>query len=374
MLRRQMIMAAAGLAIGGRVARAKNGDIVADDIVLGHSGSLSGPMSTSVLIEGAQLAFAQSALLGGVHGRRVQVVALDDGLSPTKAVANYEELLGSKNALAMFACVGSDTTIAANKVLERHGATLVGGYAVSDSVREEVRRNAFFFRATVQREAQALVNHLIAIGIRDIGIAHMSNLSGTEAFEHVRAALESHKLQPAVALSINREANSLPEAAAAVAQRKPQALIMYLAGAVPGTLIRAIKEKGTHTLFYGMSTTSGELTARVAGEAARGLAICQVVPYPWSNADSTAKDFRRLAEANKVRVSYLSFEGYLSGLVVLDALKRAGPHPTRSSLQIALRNLRMRVSEVDLNFTGGRHTGSTFTEMVQVTVDGRFIR
>ena len=55
-------------------------------------------------------------------------------------------------------------------------------------------------------------------------------------------------------------------------------------------------------MYYGMSIVAGDVTAKVVGEKARGLAISQVVPYPWADLDPVARDFRRLSESAKVPV------------------------------------------------------------------------
>ncbi|MEW6691069.1 MAG: ABC transporter substrate-binding protein [Pseudomonadota bacterium] len=346
------------------------------EVMFGHTGILTGPLGgqIKIMLAGAELAFAESRAQGGVNGRRVRIVSLDDELKPDRAVANYERLLGAEGVFGLFGCVGSATTAAAAPLLQKSGAPWVAGYAVADSARDKLKGCGFFVRATSGREAQALVQHLTTIGVTKIGVAMLDNPGGKEAAALVDAALSAQKLQATASVFLKGDGGNVKESADALAKSAPQAVIMYLGGALPGELMKAGWAQGFSPMYYGMSIVAGEVTAKVAGEKARGLAISQVMPYPWSESDATAREYRRLAEAAKVPVGYYSFEGYLNALVLLEALRRSGRELTRARLIGVLRSLRMRVSGMDLDFAANGLTGSRFVELVQVTHDGRFVR
>ena len=372
MQRRPLLMAAALAAVlPHRLSQAQS-----NDIVLGQSGVLSGPLGVPVkaMLAGAELAFAEANAQGGVGGRRVSMVSLDDELKPDKAVANYEKLLSEHKAFAFFGCVGSGTTAAAAKTLKDSGAPLVGAYAVADSAREKTRGSAYYIRASNGREAEVLVQHLTTIGIDKIAVAYLDNPGGAEALKLIEAALVSRKLKTLAAAGVKSDASNVLAAAKTLAVAQPQAILMYLGGAVGGEVMKAVWAEGGHPAFYGMSIVPGDLIAKVVGEKARGLAISQVVPYPWNDIDATVKEYRRLAGEAKAPVNYLSFEGYVNGLVMLDALKRCGKDLTRPRLHAALRATKLRIAGMEVDFTTGQHTGSRFVELVQVTKEGRFVR
>ncbi|MDN4591312.1 ABC transporter substrate-binding protein [Xenophilus aerolatus] len=367
-------MAGAGLAWTGGAQAQPAGD---GDIVLGQTGILNGPLGAPirVVLAGAQLAFDAVNAQGGVNGRKVKMVSLDDDLSPEKAVANYERLLGEHRAFAFFCCVGSATTAAAAKLLTQSGAPMVAGYAVSDSARDKAGGAAYFVRATFAREAQALVQHLITIGVNRIAVAALDNPGGAEVVKLVEAALATHQLQAVTSVAVKGDASTAAAAGKALADSKAQAVIMYLGGTVGGEVMKATAAAGGRsTMFYGMSIVPGDLTAKLVGNQTSGLAISQVVPYPWSDADAQTRDYRQLAERSQVPVGYLSFEGYVNALVMVEALKRTGRELTRPRLHATLKAMRMRVAGMDVDFTGAGNTGSRFIEMVRVTPEGKFLR
>jgi branched-chain amino acid transport system substrate-binding protein len=347
-----------------------------NEIVLGHTGILSGPLGGPVktMLAGAQLAFGEANLRGGVNGRNVRLVSIDDELKPDKALANYANLLSQHKALAFFGCVGSGTTAAAATLLKESGAPLVGGFAVADSARDKTLGSGYYVRATTGREAEALVQQLTTIGITKIAVAHLDNPGGVEALKLVDAALGKYQLKALAAAAVKGDASNAAAAAQTLARVEPQAIIMYLGGSLGGELMKAIWALNRHPSFYGMSIVPGELIAKVVGEQTRGLAISQIVPYPWSEIDSGIKEYRRLADAAKVPVGYYSFEGYVNAMVMLDALKRSGDGLSRAALHAALRATKMRISNMYIDFSTGEHTGSRFVELVQVTREGRFLR
>ncbi len=374
-MQRRHFSAAIGAAVFAPGLRAAEQGVSDTEVVFGHTGILNGPLGgqIKVMLAGADLAFAESRAQGGVNGRRVRVVSLDDELKPDRTIANYEKLLGD-GVFGFFGCVGSATTAAAAPMLMKSGAPWVAGYAVAGSARDKLKGSGFFVRATSGREAQALVQHLTTIGVTRIAVAMLDNPGGKEAAALVETALSSQKLQAAASVAIKGDGANIPDAAAALAKATPQAVIMYLGGALPGQLMKASWALGASPMFYGMSIVAGEVTVKVAGEKARGLAISQVVPYPWSESDPTTREYRRLAEAAKVPVGYYSFEGYLNALVLLEALRRSGRELTRPRLLATLRGMKMRVAGVELDYAANGVTGSRFVELVQVTHEGRFVR
>jgi len=369
-------MGAGAAGWAGRARAAETGSGGAE-ILLGQTGILSGPLGAPIkaMLAGANLAFTQANAQGGIAGRRVRLLSVDDELKPDKAVANYKALLAEQRVLAFFGCVGSGTTAAAAPLLQESGAPMVGGYAVADSARRKVLGSAYFVRAGSGREAQALVQHLTTLGITRIATAQLDNPGGQEVVALIEAALAEHKLKLELNVPVKGDGSNATEAGQTLARQAPQAIIMYLAGTLPARVMKGHWAAGGTSSFYGMSIVPGEEVARVLGAELRGLVVSQVVPYPWGQVDPAAGSFRKLAEAASVPVGYVAFEGYLNALVMLEALRRCGNDLTRARLHAALRSIKQRFAGMDVDF-GDRSAlaGSRFVDMVHVNGSGQFIR
>lgn len=377
-MHRRMVLAtsvAGWLGPAGLVPAAE-GAAGATEVVLGHTGVLSGPLGEVIktFLAGATAVFDDLGRRGGVHGRRIRLVSLDDKLEPPQAVANYRKLLDEQKVFAFFGCVGSGTTAAAAATLQASGAPMVGGYAVADSARDKVKGSAYFVRATTGREAQVLLDHLTTLGLTRIGVAQLDNPGGQEALDLLSRAMDTHRIKPARSAAVKGDGSNIEAVAAQLADPQVQAVVMYLGGPLGANLIKAIRARGSNPRFYGMSIVPGELSAKVLGEQVRGLAISQVVPYPWAQADPTAVAYRRLMEKLQLPVGYYTYEGYLNAQVMVQALERCGRELTRPRLHAALQSMRVTLAGMTIDFTGGAHTGSRFVELVAVTQGGRFVR
>jgi branched-chain amino acid transport system substrate-binding protein len=350
--------------------------VSATELVLGQSAVLSGPLGGPIkaVAAGAQMAFETVNAQGGVHGRKIRVVSIDDELAPPKAVANYKKLLEEQGVVAMFGCVGSGTTAAASKLLQEHGCASVGGYAVADSAREKAGNHAFFVRASTGREAEVLVRQLNTIGITRIAVAHLDNPGGAEALALVTKAMASMQAKPVAAGALKGDGSNAAQLAKDLAAQQPQAVIMYLAGRGPADLMKAMREAGSSPMFYGMSIVAGEVVAKLLGDGARGLAIAQVVPFPWLSVDPDMVSYQRALQTAKAEPSYYTMEGWLNAQVMIEGLRRTGRELSRAKLLGTMRGLKMRLAGVDLDFTGNSIAASRFVELVQVRFDGRFVR
>jgi branched-chain amino acid transport system substrate-binding protein len=376
MQRRDAIGALSSLGLWGSAWSAVEPAASASEVLLGQSAVFTGPLGVPILAmnSGIQLAFDAVNAQGGVHGRKIRMISLDDELAPPKAVANYKKLLEEQGVVAMFGCVGSGTTAAAAKLLLDHGCASVGGFAVADSAREKTGNSGFFVRASTGREAEVLVRQLTTIGITRIAMTHLDNPGGKEALALVTKAMQAHRLEPVAAGAVKGDGSNAAQVGRDLAARQPQAVIMYLSGRQPADLIPAMRAAGASPMFYGMSIVSGEVVAKALGDQARGLAIAQVVPYPWAQSDADLQTYQRAMQQAKTEPNYYSVEGWLNAQVMIEALRRTGRELTRARLLSVLRTLKMRLAGLDLDFSGGGIAGSRFVELVQVRFDGKFLR
>lgn len=377
MKRRQILgsaAAACSLAAGHLHAQSGVND---REVVLGQTGILSGPLGAVIkeFNAGAQIAFAEANANGGVNGRRVRVVTLDDELKPEMAVANYWRLLTEHQVFAFFGCVGSGTTAAAAEVLQNSGVASVGGYAVADSAREKIKGQAFFVRASSGREAQKVMQQLKIIGQTRVAAAGLDNAGGKEVVELIQRAAAAEGMNFVGSALVKPDGTNAVEQGRTLAAARPQAVLMYLSGALPGSLIEGVRKTGSAAVFYGMSIVQGQALARVLGSGVRGIAIAQVMPYPWDKTNPGAVVFSRLAAQATAEVNYTTFEGYLNARVMLEALERAGRNLTQSRLLATLRSLRMQVAGMAIDFSNPLSlAGSQFVELVLLRENGRFVR
>ena len=374
---RRHFLGAAAAAAAAPYAFAKTGEpgVTDTEILLGQSAVLTGPLAPGALAMqgGAKVAFEEANAKGGVAGRKLRLMALDDGFDPARAAANYEALVKQHQVFACVLGVGASATLAGLPELKEANMPMIGATAVVDSAREKLNGIAYFTRASQQRECDALVLHLRTLGMRKVALAHIGTPGGQEVLSQVQAAVQKHELEFAGAAGVAPDGSNAADAGKAVAQLKAQATLMFLSGPAGAAFIKSALANGSAPAFYGMSILAGDVTAKLLGDQSSGLAISQVTPYPWDAASADANQYRKACEKAQVPVGYHSYEGYLSGRVLVEALKQTGRELTRARLHAAMRALKTRVAGVEFDFNG-QHTGSRFVELVRVRPDGKFVR
>src|ERR1700684_739090 len=87
-------------------------------IKLGNTAPYSGPASAYGTIARAESAYFQMLNdQGGINGRRIEFLTLDDGYSPAKTVEQTRKLVEQDEVLAMFSSVGTAPNISVQKYL-----------------------------------------------------------------------------------------------------------------------------------------------------------------------------------------------------------------------------------------------------------------
>ncbi|MBN9490707.1 MAG: ABC transporter substrate-binding protein [Alphaproteobacteria bacterium] len=90
------------------------------EIKLGQTMPYSGPLSGFITLAKAEIAyFAMINDQGGVNGRKINLISLDDGFSPPKTVEQTRKLVEDDRVLAISGSLGTSTNAAVQKYLNQ---------------------------------------------------------------------------------------------------------------------------------------------------------------------------------------------------------------------------------------------------------------
>ncbi|MCA6112380.1 ABC transporter substrate-binding protein [Bradyrhizobium cenepequi] len=109
----------AGLSVSAYAEEKNYGPGVTDtEVKIGQTMPYSGPASSFAAIGRAMTAYFQKVNAeGGVNGRKINLISLDDGYSPPKAVEQTRRLIESEEVLAIVGTFGSPTNFATQRYL-----------------------------------------------------------------------------------------------------------------------------------------------------------------------------------------------------------------------------------------------------------------
>jgi ABC-type branched-subunit amino acid transport system substrate-binding protein len=321
-------------------------------IVVGVSNVQSGPSRFlgQELIQGARAYLDRINAEGGVHGRRVTLVVRDDGYEPVLAVRNTRELIERDRVLFLFGYVGTPTLVRVLPLLRyyaRQDVVNVAPFTGADPPRRPpYDRYVFNVRASYREEARALVRHLHSHGHRRIGFLGQADAYGKSVEIGVRDALSELGLDLVESVTYRRNQHVATDMSAQVRLlRQARAEAVIVVGGPSSVFIRTARLAGWDAPIANVSFVGAEAMLAALREASgdvgldltRGLVNSQVVPSPEDPRYPLTAEYRSFVAPEKR--GFVGFEGWLDAVVVVEALRRAGPAPTRAGFIRALESL-----------------------------------
>lgn len=347
-------------------------------IRLGMSSPLSGPTGAygRQMKEGIEAYFTRVNLAGGVHGRRLELVALDDGYETERAVANARRLVAQERVFALMAFYGTSPTAAVLPILDASGVPLIGTISGAEALRKPVNRHMFHLRASYGDETAAIVKNLTTVGLTRIAVLYQDDGFGQAGLKGVNDALAARQLAPVATASVPRNSVDVAPAVAIIAKEKPQAVVMVTLYRPTAEFVKQLRAAGVTPFFVALSPVgTDQLIAELGPDHTRGIQVAQVIPAPWGDKLEVQREYKRTlaTHARGTQLSYYGLEGYLNAKLVVAALERAGPNPSREKLIGALRSGPFNLEGYRVNFAAGSNSGSNYVEVSVIGVNGQIL-
>lgn len=346
-------------------------------ILIGQTAGFSGPVAAGVMeaTEGARLHINAVNAKGGIAGQKIELISLDDKFEPKLAADNARQLIEDRNVAAMFLTRGTPHTEAIIPLLDKHDVPLIAPSTGAMTLHQPVRKRIFNVRATYQREAEKAITHLATIGMNRIAVVLVDDSFGQDGLAGAQKGLAAAKLNAVVLEKFDRSKPDFSKIAPDVAKSGAQAVLMIASGAAVVDGIKAIRAAGSGAQVVTLSNNASGGFIKSLGENARGVIVSQV--FPQSISYSLVKEAQDLARAKGLggEASPAMLEGYAAAKVLVEALRRAGPKPSRERIQAALEGLsKYDIGGLEVNFSPQDHTGLDFADLAIVTSDGKFRR
>ncbi len=348
--------------------------VTTDTILIGQSAALSGPAEQlgKEMKSGAEAYFDVINKSGGVNGRKIRLVSLDDGYEPERAAANTRKLIAEDKVLALFGYVGTPTSNAALPIFTEAKVPFVGAFTGAQSLREPFNRYIFNVRASYFDETEQIVAHLVQQGITKIAVFYQNDAYGKAGLAGVERAMKARKLDIAATATVERNTTDVSAAVATLAKSNTGAVIMIGAYKSCAAFIRAMKLKGAFQQFWNVSFVGSKALSSELGDEGRGVQISQVVPFPWSDVTPIVREYQKLM-GGPGNASFTSLEGYIAAKILIEGLKRAGKNPTRESLVDGLASMgKIDLGGFTVSYSPTNHNGSSFVDLTIISRAGTF--
>ncbi len=327
---------------GAGTARAETG-VTNTQVTIGMSTALNGAASflgTSFKI-GVEAYLNTVNDAGGVNGRKIKLIAYDDGYEPKNAFTNATKLIKEDGVFGLLGNVGTPTALEIRKMLADEKVFLFAPFTGAESLRKPVDRYLLHYRASYNQETEVFVKGMVdVLGYRKVAVFYQDDGYGKAVLSGATQALNRRGLAPVATGTYTRNYENVTEALDRIMSAKPDAVVMagtYSACAKFITIWKRKtileKRKDPDPVFMNVSFVGPDRLAQLLDKYGQGSVVTQVVP-PFNTAATNypaVSDY--LAAVNKyfpmVKPNFVSLEGYLATKVFVEALKRAGKNLTR---------------------------------------------
>ena len=375
-----MRAAAASLAVLAAVVAidAEETGVSHQRILFGQSAAFSGPAQElgKNMRRGIQAAFAEANRQGGVHGRQLELLSLDDAYEPEAAIANTRQLIEQEGVFALIGAVGTPTSRSATPVAAAAAVPYIAPFTGAAFLRQPMWSNVINLRASYNQETEAMVARLTAdLGIERIAVMYQDDSFGRAGYRGARQALERRGMEPVAIGVYPRNTTAVKTALLDLRSADPGAVILVGAYQPVAALIAWARHTGWDPVFITISFVGSNALARELGRAGTGVFVTQVVPFPANDIPPVVAAYRRALGANAPEAApgFVSLEGYLAGRLAIAALERCGPEVDRASfLESLRRDGLIDLEGFELRYGEADNQGSDAVFLTAIGSDGAY--
>lgn len=347
----------------GSAAAAEDG-VTDAKIMIGMSTALSGAsadLGTNVKA-GVEAYFASVNKSGGVHGRALELVAIDDGYEPDKSAANTRKLIEQDKVFALLGYVGTPTAKAAVPVAAKADVPYLFPFTGAEFLRAPLIKQVFNLRASYFDETEALIAYFAdKNAAKDVAVFVQDDAYGDAGKSGVVKALMKRKLTLKAEGRYKRNTADVRAGIDEVLVKAPQVIVMVGSYTACAAATKYAESKGFKGKFANVSFVGTESLARELGSAGAGTIVSQVMPHPITSPLPLAQEFRQAMQAagKEGHLTYMAMEGYADAKLFVEALRSIGKDPTRSALTRALEAFKADLGGIAIEFSTQDHQGSS---------------
>jgi len=363
-------------ALASGAASAQNG-VTANTIVIGQSVPLTGGNKAlgEEIRNGALAYFRKTNDAGGVHGRKIEMVSLDDANEVKRAGENTQKLVEEQRVFALFGYASATLSRPALPFVDQHGVPFVHPFTGADPMRV-FNKHIYNVRSSYADELEKIVEHFVPLGVTRFGIVYYDDVVGKENFTAVERALKKRNYAPVAVAAVKDRAKPDIEAAVKdIAKGAPDVVILTTLFKASADFIKLARKSGLYAQMASNSFPGASPLAKELGNEGSGVIVATVVPPYTQAALPIVAEYRAAMDkqfGNK-EYSFTSLESYIGAKIMVEGMRRAGAKLTRESFMRGLDSLsNYDVGGYFVKFSPTDHNGSSFVELSVITKNQQF--
>jgi ABC-type branched-subunit amino acid transport system substrate-binding protein len=336
---------------------------------------------------GIEAAFNAANDAGGIFGRRLRLIAADDGYEPSRTAVTMKALFEKDQVFGVIGNVGTPTAVVAVPYALERKMLFFGAFTGAGLLRNDPPdRYVFNYRSSYAEETSAVVHYLVKVRHlrpNQIAVFAQQDSYGDSGFLGVAKAIRSLGGDDTAILRLNYQRNTV-DVDEAVEQLKKSRIPIRAIIMVPTYRAAAKFIEKTRDLYPNMIYTSVSFVGSTAlanelmllgKRFANGVIVTQVVPAVDGHSSLVLEYKSMLAKYFPGETpDYVSLEGYVAAKIMITALKSNGPSLDTERLVASLEN----IHDLDIglgtpvSFGQSRHQAVVKVWGTQLDENGRY--
>ncbi|MBW2590478.1 MAG: ABC transporter substrate-binding protein [Deltaproteobacteria bacterium] len=331
-------------------ASAEDG-VTQSGIIIGQSCVLKGPAQAlgQDMRDGALAYFKHINAEGGIKGKIIKLITLDDGYEPKACVSNTKQLIEKDRVFLLFGYVGTPT-----------------------SLRNPLTPGIFNIRASYYQETEAMVKILLMNNLKRISVFYQNDSYGEAGLKGVKIALQKRDMKITSKASYERNTLDVENAVSEIAISNPDAVIM-IGTYKPCAMFIQLTRDGTRSrpIFLNVSFVGSDALAATLSNKGLGVVITQVVPYTFDKRLPVVAQYHQMAQKYMTdsKISFTGMEGFIAAKALCRILQKMNNF-TRAEFIRTADSMHEYLGGFKVHFTPKNHQGSDLVHLTQIGPGG----
>jgi branched-chain amino acid transport system substrate-binding protein len=345
--------------------------VSATTIKIGAYNALTGPipLTAKQMVTGWRAAVQAVNDAGGIHGRKLELLVEDDGYEPSRALAASRKLVERDQVLLMTG-LGTPTTVVAAKYLEQAKVPLLFPMGASSTqLNQAGLKQLFMSHPAYSSQAEIIVGYMIdQAGVKKPCMMYNLDPAGEDHLAGAKKAAAARNVPLLVAEGIDRAAADYT--APLLKAKNAGCDLMYTAVPleVSARVVSTADRMDFRPKFAGFTSQADTTLVKLLGPLAEGFYAADMMVRPDADEPAVKTYLANLKKfsADAEPTFFVNY-AYAAMMLIAEAIKDAGPQPTREKVLAALETWNPKMSPLmgPIVLSPKDHDGKRSLYMVQ---------
>lgn len=343
-----------------------------NQIVIGTSMGLTGPTAAEAqaALNGARTYFNYVNAHGGVNGRKIKLIALDDGFKSPQTVLNTRRLVSQDHVFSLFYVWGLNNTLAILPYVKQTKIPLIGPQAPTSAIVKPTLPNVFLMLPTFYDEGAICSQNLAASSsVHKQGILYENDAIGQDGLDGFNANAKQKGVAVGARVAFTSGSPSFTGQITQLRNAGVTGLTIFGTNPDIVNIGKGIAASGWKPTLCASSNVFDPTFLKLDGQTLGGL-IGSLGQYLPESSEPAVVTYRQQLHQYfpSTPPTIFGVQAYGEAELFVQALKQAGKNPTWTSLESAFNGFNNVKTGMlfPVSFSASNHDGLSQYRMVEV--------